>query len=50
MKNPRRLNYFLEPNRLPASALDAGTEFGRAVHGRAFIFGGGRSGKRWARL
>jgi len=39
-------NYFLETNRLPSSALYARAQFGRAVHARAFIFGGGHSGKR----
>jgi hypothetical protein len=39
--------YFLEPNRLDAFALDARVRFGPAVHARALIFEGGRSGKRW---
>jgi hypothetical protein len=42
------LSNFLQANRLPASALGAGTQFGRAVHARAYIVGGGRSGRRSA--
>jgi hypothetical protein len=43
-------NQTLETNRRPASPLDAGHQFGRAVYAQACISGGGRSAIRWAQF
>jgi hypothetical protein len=42
-------NYFLEPTWLFVFAFGVGSNFRRADYARVSIFGGGRSGKCWAR-
>jgi hypothetical protein len=41
-------NQTLETNCRPAYPLDAGRQFGRAVHALACVSGGSRSALRWA--
>jgi len=40
-------NNFQEANRRTVYALGAEQQFGRVVHARSCVSGGGRSGKRW---